>query len=353
MKQLKNQEKAVFALRDIYFSYGYLPYKMSKFEEYDLYIKNKEFLVSDRIITFTDTTGKLLALKPDVTLSILKNASGEKQKVYYNEMVYRVSAGTKSFKEIMQTGVECIGKVGLYDIYEVVLLACKSLSLISEDFVLDLSHLGLLASILKGLDEKFIEKVVVAISEKNKHEISNLCQEYNYQDLAEILNEIVSLYGDLQVVIEKLEKLGLIDNVAELKTLSKLLKESGYYDKIRIDFSLTGDMRYYNGIIFKGYVNGISESVLSGGQYDKLAKKLGKTCSAIGFAVYLDLLENFNYTTSEYDVDTLIIYSDNVEASAVLKEVNKHLKNGTVRAQQEIGSIRYKNLIKLGGEGKW
>jgi len=291
MKQLKNQEKAVFALRDIYFSYGYLPYKMSKFEEYDLYIKNKEFLVSDRIITFTDTTGKLLALKPDVTLSILKNASGEKQKVYYNEMVYRVSAGTKSFKEIMQTGVECIGKVGLYDIYEVVLLACKSLSLISEDFVLDLSHLGLLASILKGLDEKFIEKVVVAISEKNKHEISNLCQEYNYQDLAEILNEIVSLYGDLQVVIEKLEKLGLIDNVAELKTLSKLLKESGYYDKIRIDFSLTGDMRYYNGIIFKGYVNGISESVLSGGQYDKLAKKLGKTCSAIGFAVYLDLLE--------------------------------------------------------------
>ena len=99
MRNLKNQEKVVFSLRDLYFSYGYLPYKMSKFEEYDLYVKNKEFLVSDRIITFTDTSGKLLALKPDVTLSILKNASGEKQKVYYNEMVYRISAGTNSFKE--------------------------------------------------------------------------------------------------------------------------------------------------------------------------------------------------------------------------------------------------------------
>ena len=84
MNNLKNYEKAVFALREIYLSYGYLPYKMSKFEEYDLYLKNKEFLVSDRVITFTDTNGKLLALKPDVTLSILKNASGEKQKVCYS-----------------------------------------------------------------------------------------------------------------------------------------------------------------------------------------------------------------------------------------------------------------------------
>ena len=62
MNNLKNYEKAVFALREIYLSYGYLPYKMSKFEEYDLYLKNKEFLVSDRVITFTDTNGKLLAL---------------------------------------------------------------------------------------------------------------------------------------------------------------------------------------------------------------------------------------------------------------------------------------------------
>ena len=70
---LTNQEKAVNKLRSLYLSYGYLSYKMSKFEEYDLYATNKDFLVSDRVITFTDTDGKLLALKPDVTLSILKN----------------------------------------------------------------------------------------------------------------------------------------------------------------------------------------------------------------------------------------------------------------------------------------
>ena len=91
---LKFDEKVVFTLRSLYASYGYRQFKMSKFEEYDLYSKNKDFLVSDGIITFNDTNGKLLALKPDVTLSIIKNARGEKsetEKFYYNENVYRIS----------------------------------------------------------------------------------------------------------------------------------------------------------------------------------------------------------------------------------------------------------------------
>ncbi|MGN1418565.1 MAG: ATP phosphoribosyltransferase regulatory subunit, partial [Acutalibacteraceae bacterium] len=123
---LKNEERAVFALRSLYSKHGYLPYKMSKFEEYDLYVRNKDFLVSDSIITFNDKDGKLLALKPDVTLSIVKNTDDDplcKQKLFYNENVYRVSGSTHSYKEIMQTGLECIGDIDLYDMTEVLLLA--------------------------------------------------------------------------------------------------------------------------------------------------------------------------------------------------------------------------------------
>ena len=111
---LKNEERAVIALRALYQSYGYLPYKMSRFEEYELYARNKDFLLSDRVITFTDTNGRLMALKPDVTLSILQKGEenpGCKRKVCYNENVYRVSRRSGQFKEIMQTGLECIGDV--------------------------------------------------------------------------------------------------------------------------------------------------------------------------------------------------------------------------------------------------
>ena len=151
---LRSEEKAIFKLRNLYESYGYRPFKMSRFEEYDLYTRNKDFLVSDSIITFTDTNGVLMALKPDVTLSIIKDSTditGSVKKVYYNENVYRVSKGTQSFKEIMPTGLECIGDVDEYIICETLYLAAKSLESISKDFILDISHMELISEEIKAL----------------------------------------------------------------------------------------------------------------------------------------------------------------------------------------------------------
>ena len=101
---LDRTESRILSLRSLYREYGYKLYRMGKFEEYDLYSRNKSFLVSGEVITFTDTSGRLMALKPDVTLSIIKNTrdSGQTlQKLCYNESVYRVSRKTRSFREIM------------------------------------------------------------------------------------------------------------------------------------------------------------------------------------------------------------------------------------------------------------
>ena len=180
---LKNEERATLTLRSLYNSYGYMPFKMSKFEEYDLYVGNKDFLVSDRVITFNDTDGRLLALKPDVTLSIVKNTVDEQdsvQKVYYNENVYRVSGATGQFKEIMQAGIECIGDVSKNDVFEVVYLAAKSLALVSDDFVLDISHMGILSSLIESASdsELFKKEIFSLVAEKNAHETAAVCRRY-------------------------------------------------------------------------------------------------------------------------------------------------------------------------------
>ena len=111
--------------------FGYAPYKMSRFEEYELYVRNKDFLQSDRVITFSGKDGRLLAMKPDVTLSIVKNAPeapGAVRKVHYRENVYRMDRDTGNFKEILQAGVECVGDVGGYEVAEVVSIAARSLA---------------------------------------------------------------------------------------------------------------------------------------------------------------------------------------------------------------------------------
>jgi len=136
---LPKEERAVLAMRALYESFGYTKYKMSKFEDYDLYRDNKRFLPKGEIITFPNRDGRLLALKPDVTLSIVKNArEGEQIREYYNENVYRTEDG--DCREIMQVGLECIGEIDLYSTCEVLRLAKKSLEIICEDSILDISH---------------------------------------------------------------------------------------------------------------------------------------------------------------------------------------------------------------------
>lgn len=355
---LKNEEKAIFALRSLYSKYGYKPFKMSKFEEYEFYIRNKDFLISDRIITFNDTNGKLLALKPDVTLSIIKNGEdvkGQKQKVFYNENVYRISDNTHRYKEIMQAGLECIGDIDLYDIYETVSLAAESLALISDNFVLEISHLGILATVLDTVcDNKiFKSKAIGLIAEKNAHDLKRLCVEYDIgSKYTDILCSFISIYGERNKVINDLETIcGKIakESLEELKTLSQMLENSPYSSKIVFDFSVVNDMSYYNGIVFKGFIEGICDGILAGGQYDNLMKKLHRKSGAIGFALYLDLLEQLESEKSGFDIDVLLIYDNTCEKTFVAESVEKLIKSGkTVNAQKSISTkLRYKEIIDL------
>ena len=358
---LKEEERVAFALRGLYRSYGYLPYKMNKFEAYDLYASNKDFLVGDGVITFNDTDGKLLALKPDVTLSIIKNTADEgERKVYYHENVYRISGETKQFKEIPQIGLERIGEVDAYVVYETITLALKSLQEISKDFALDISHLGVLASILEtaGADKAFNTQAMHLLAEKNVHELTALCKRYNVSEKTEnALVTVVRAYGKPEKVLPMLAPLCETEQgkqaFAELQTLCSLLKTSEFADKINLDFSVVNDMKYYNGFVFKGFVAGVCEGVLSGGQYDKLMSRMGRKNGAIGFAVYLDLLENLRKNVSEYDVDALILYGETTDVNTLVERVNALTATGKkVSAQKTRGKIRAQEVIDLTGGTK-
>lgn len=335
---LKNEERAVFALRKLYQQYGYLPYKMSRFEEYDLYVRNKDFLVSDQVITFADRNGKLLALKPDVTLSIIKNSPDNKgvvQKLYYNENVYREDPASHTIKEIMQTGLECVGDLGSYEIAEVALLAARSLELLGRPFVLDISHMGLVAAVLDacGFSGEDRKTAIRCLRQKNPHELMRLSAALP-EASRDKLRLLVSIGGEasrelkaLNTVLTTREEKNAFN---ELERLCGILERNGYGDAIRVDFSVGNDMKYYSGVVFKGYLEGIPSSVLSGGQYDKLLRKMGRSSRAIGFALYLSLLERLGDNGGLYDVDTVILHGDDADPVKLIAMAEKAAKEGTV-----------------------
>ncbi len=337
---LKYYEQAVFLLRSLYSKYGYKQYKMRKFEEYDLYVRNKDFLISDSVITFTDTNGKLMALKPDVTLSIVKNtkdSDGSVQKVYYDENVYRVSKGTHSYKEIKQAGLECIGDVDTYCVCEVLSLAVKSLMTISESCVVDVSDLAILFALYDyiGLSYETRTRMTSLISDKNTHEMKRLCEDMSVsEESTALLEELISYNGTPDEILPRLkamaERIGAQAEFSEFESVVSSLDEE-LQSKLRIDFSVVSDINYYNGIVFKGFIDKIPDSVLSGGRYDSLMQSMSRKSKAIGFAVYIDMLERFNIKEREFDYAAVLLYSENDSISTV--------KNAAQRLINEYGCV--------------
>lgn len=356
-KLMKSEEKATFKLRELFRQYGYNQFKMGKFEEYDIYVRNKDFIPSGSIITFNDAHGKLMALRPDLTLSIVKNfkpAPGYVEKTYYSEQVYRIAKSDHSYKGILQTGLECIGDIDLYQICEVTVLAAKSLAAISSDYVLELSHMGIVSSILEDLDKDLANELVKCISEKNTSEIKKVCaREEISSEMEKLLLAVVSTYGGYKKVLASLKKLNLPEHsresLTELEAVCTALADNKLAKNINIDFSIVNHMAYYNGILYRGFINGLADNILAGGQYDRLLTRMGKEGKALGFGLNLDNLDFLDETSKEYDFDVALIYGDGEDISKVLAAAKFLRETGqsVLVQKQEPKAYTAKNIMRI------
>ena len=317
--RLRFQERLALLLRQTYEDAGFQPYRMGRFEEYGLYQENRRFLTSDQILTFTDLDGRLLALKPDVTLSIAKNAvvePGTCGRFYYHENVSRPSRSSGAFREIRQMGVECIGAVDAAAAADTAALAVRTLSAAGQIWALEVGHMGFVLGLLDaaGVQSEHCGRLLALIRDKNAHELRKAAEALRLSPaLAEDLQALFSLNGPWREVLDRAA--GLARNevmgaaVSELRALcgplSAAAREAagGTEDsaaetadgasagELRLDLSLVNDMDYYNGIVMQGFLIGLPRPVLRGGQYDPLAARFRPGAKAIGFALYLDELD--------------------------------------------------------------
>ena len=290
LRNMEISERGDLELRALFSEMGYKRFKMGKFEDYSLYSMNKDFIPAEDIITVMGDGGKLLALRPDLTLSIVKYFIPEEvscERLYYSETIYRTSK-TGEYNGLKQTGLECLGEIRNEEVFEVALLAANSLRVFSKDFILDLSHMGFLQEILSSVPTHSKNEMLQAISKKN----TSLGISKGEQNL---LLAVASTYGNYKNVIPVLMNVAPTEKskeyLKELKDVCKLLSSKRVGGTVNIDFSIVNNMTYYSGILFRGYIPGISRGILSGGRYDGIMERMGKKGGAIGFALYLNELD--------------------------------------------------------------
>lgn len=334
---LINENSIVSNLINIYEKFGFKKIKLSKFEDYNLYNNNKDFLQTEHILTFMNLNGNLKSLRPDVTLSIvkkvLKDNEKETQKIYYIEDIYKIVSN--EYEEIPQVGVEIIGKLNNYSNLEIISMAIESLKSINKNYILEISNIDFISAIFDeiNLEENLKIEILNNIYLKNKHDLEKLLNKNVDNKYKKYILSFIELSGNYKDILKKLKSLiinkKMQKSYEELKSLSFVFELYNNFDKILLDFSIESQLGYYNGIIFKGYIKESNDIILSGGRYDKLLSKFNSNKNAIGFAIYMDKLYEKN-KTSDF-IDILILYKSGDE-NILLNEVRKFMnKNKKVR----------------------
>lgn len=332
---LRKDERVTLALRGLYEAYGYRKFRMNRFEEYDFYAGYRDFLANGQIISFTDLDGKLMALRPDVTLSIVKKANDgarADERLYYTEPVYRPAKGLTGYRESDQVGIEYIGDVTPYASVEVVSLAVQSLALIGPQSVLDLSHTGYIGGLLQSLPLSASRRRDVrrCLAEKNAHELAALVDGKLSHEDTERLLAVCRLSGPFAQTLRQARALAGTETMHEavdaLESLYAALLACGEADTLRLDFSISGDAKYYGGLIMRGYESGVPTAVLTGGRYDPLLRRMDKPqLSAMGFAIYFDELAQYFSEEADTGVDTVIRYAKDADPAAVSRMVRARI----------------------------
>ena len=337
IKNMSKKDLVLLNIRKMYDSYGYKKISLPSFEEYDLYNENKDF-IDRNVLTVMSPNGKLLALRPDITLSVAKKVSKDQSlkysKIYYQENTYNLTKYV-GYEEDEQLGIELIGKESTFLDFEIINLAVKSLDIINKKSMIILSHAGFISSIFENFDLEYEikEEILDCINRKNSHDIQKILKrnEHISENVKKLIYKIPELSGNLENIEKELLKYEINVNtkkiLSELKQLNSLLMKFYKKSKIIFDFSVVKNLNYYNGIILQGYIEDFPNVILTGGRYDKLFEKFGVDTGAVGFAILTDGLKGYYKDTDKKDFEVLIAY-DNSDFEKLVEIVNDFQKKG-------------------------
>ena len=286
------------ALTGLFQGRGYGEVSTPEVEFYDLFLQSGSPLPQEAMLKIIDRGGRIMVMRPDCTTPIARVAATKlknlplPQRLYYDQTVFRSGdAHRGGSSEIAQCGVELIGAAGARADLEVVALAVDALrSCGLTDFHVELGHAGFFRNLAARMemDEDEVERMRALIEGKNFAALNDLLEPYGDRPACQALRRLSRLFGGVEVLDEAQALAGENQVLDYLRTLYQALEAAGYGDHIRFDLGLVHRIDYYTGVVFRGYVEGAGDAVLSGGRYDALVGSFGRQAPATGFAIDVD-----------------------------------------------------------------
>jgi len=277
---------------------GYLEVSTPDTEFYDLFALSGSAIPQERMLQVGDLSGKICVMRPDSTTPIARVAATKlramplPQRLYYDQKVYRSNpAHNGGNREIPQCGVELIGAKGKKADLEIIATAIDALrSCGASRFHVELGHAQFFRDLAARMEveDETVEQMRVLIEGKNFAALNTLLEPCEGNPACAALKRLSRLFGGVEVLAEAEKLAGKTEAVDYLRSLYDELSAAGYGQYVRFDLGMVHQIDYYTGVVFRGYVEGAGEAVLSGGRYDHLVEVFGREAQATGFSVDVD-----------------------------------------------------------------
>ncbi|KNY28765.1 ATP phosphoribosyltransferase regulatory subunit [Pseudobacteroides cellulosolvens] len=313
-------------LRSIFRSSGYQEIETPTFEFYDVFSEDSDMTPQENMFKFFDQQGRILVLRPEMTIPVARISATKCKDISVpvrysyigNTFNYNELGGGKQ-KEFTQAGIEMVGvntPEADAEVIATAITAVKAMGL--ESFQIDIGQVEFFKGLMEeaGIADNDIEQMRVLIDRKDFLGVEELVKGQDIkEDLKELIFSLPRLFGSIDV-IEKVEKITLnkrsLNALNNLRKVLQILDDYGYSKYVSVDLGMVRSLNYYTGIIFRGFTYGAGFPILSGGRYDSLVGKFGKSTPAIGFSLGVNMimiaLDRQKIDTEKPKIDTLVCY---------------------------------------------
>lgn len=342
--ECRARRKAEEAVNRVFINRGFSEIITPGIEFMDVFNKKAQSIPSEDMYKLVDNKGRLLVIRPDSTLPIARVVGTRLQshtrpiRLFYNQSVFEVNPSMSGRNnEVIQAGIEIIGASSIKKSdLEAITIALEALeSCEIDNYRLEIGHIGLFNNLVArlGLDAETSEAIRRLIEIKNYPMLNELLDSIGAGYEIECLKSLPRLFGGMQVFEKAVQQ--FTDEASReildyLHSIYKAVSSMWNGDGITLDLGIVNRTDYYTGIVFRGYIAGTGEAVLSGGRYDGLLSEFGEEMPATGFALNLDsvmrtMLHKKSFSDESGDV---LVYAMEQYETEGLKRASELVKTG-------------------------
>jgi ATP phosphoribosyltransferase regulatory subunit len=258
-----------------------------------------------RAFRFSDTDGRLLALRPDVTSGIARAAATlfaarpRPLRLCYAATVFRQQGQSRAEwrRESRQIGCELVGDDGTTSELEVLVVASEVLKRLglASSCVITLNDVEVFNGVAEGLgfDSRKRDELRQLVDGRNAVDVEGFLSSFAPLAECRAFSQLIRLSGEHETLNKAR---GVITNARSsaaldrLESLWRMIASLDVTARFEVDLGDVSRLDYYTGLTFKIYVEGAGAPVGSGGRYDSLTANFGKAEPAVGFVLDLDVL---------------------------------------------------------------